>query len=139
MPANEPTKSAYNRFHSGLLVMSLSLFCLQFLIQRTQGTAYPSLWEWEFQQRAQCGRMGDLNQRCHRGAAAGRGSVWGGDKGVIRGPLENPKISTILRQAIGVPVAIKLLKSEFYLSHQIAVMCFHPSNIASDEIFRLPS
>ena len=33
-------------------------------------------------------------------------------KGVIRGPLENPKISAILRQAIGVPVAIKLLKSK---------------------------
>ena len=45
-------------------------------------------------------------------------------KGVIRGPLENPKISAILRRAIGVPVAIKLLKSEFCLSHQIAVMCF---------------
>ena len=36
-------------------------------------------------------------------------------KGVIRGPLENPKISAVLRQAIGVPVAIKLLKSEFNL------------------------
>ena len=33
-------------------------------------------------------------------------------KGVIRGPLENPKISAVLRQAIGVPVAIKLLKSK---------------------------
>ena len=33
-------------------------------------------------------------------------------KGVIRGPLENPKVSAVLRQAIGVPVAIKLLKSE---------------------------
>ena len=43
-------------------------------------------------------------------------------KGVIRGPLENPKISAILRQAIGVPVAIKLLKSEFCFSHQITVM-----------------
>ena len=35
-------------------------------------------------------------------------------KGVIRGPLENPKISAVLRQAIGVPVAIKLLKREFW-------------------------
>lgn len=34
-------------------------------------------------------------------------------KGVIRGPLANPKVSAVLRQAIGVPVAIKLLKSEF--------------------------
>ena len=39
-------------------------------------------------------------------------------KGVIRGPLENPKISAVLRQAIGVPVAIKLLKSEFVFSCQ---------------------
>ena len=38
-------------------------------------------------------------------------------KGVIRGPLENPKISAVLRQAIGVPVAIKLLKSEFNSFH----------------------
>ena len=37
-------------------------------------------------------------------------------KGVIRGPLENPKISAVLRQAIGVPVAIKLLKSELIIS-----------------------
>ena len=37
-------------------------------------------------------------------------------KGVIRGPLENPKISAVLRQAIGVPVAIKLLKREFSTS-----------------------
>ena len=37
-------------------------------------------------------------------------------KGVIRGPLENPKISAVLRQAIGVPVAIKLLKREFFTS-----------------------
>ena len=40
-------------------------------------------------------------------------------KGVIRGPLENPKISIILRQAIGVPVAIKMLKSKSNLSHQV--------------------
>ena len=33
-------------------------------------------------------------------------------KGVIRGPLGNPKISAILRHSIGVPVAIKMLKSE---------------------------
>lgn len=33
-------------------------------------------------------------------------------KGVIRGQLKNPKVSTVLRQAIGVPVAIKLLKRE---------------------------
>ena len=38
-------------------------------------------------------------------------------KGVIRGPLENPKISAVLRQAIGVPVAIKLLKSKLYCVH----------------------
>ena len=37
-------------------------------------------------------------------------------KGVIRGPLENPKISAVLRQAIGVPVAIKLLKRKFSTS-----------------------
>ena len=34
-------------------------------------------------------------------------------KGVIRGPLDNPKISPVLRQAIGIPVAIKLLKREY--------------------------
>ena len=38
-------------------------------------------------------------------------------KGVIRRPLGNPKISTILRHSIGVPVAIKMLKSESHLSH----------------------
>ena len=31
-------------------------------------------------------------------------------KGVIRGPLKNPKISFVLRQAMAIPVAIKLLK-----------------------------
>ena len=42
-------------------------------------------------------------------------------KGVIRGPLENPKISIVLRQAIGVPVAIKLLKREFFTSKRTHV------------------
>lgn len=32
-------------------------------------------------------------------------------KGVIKGPLTNPKISPMLKQSIGIPVAIKLLKS----------------------------
>ena len=31
-------------------------------------------------------------------------------KGVIRGPLRNPKLSSQLKQTIGLPVAIKLLK-----------------------------
>ena len=31
-------------------------------------------------------------------------------KGVIRGPLRNPKLSSKLKQTIGLPVAIKLLK-----------------------------
>ncbi len=31
-------------------------------------------------------------------------------KGVIKGPLRNPKISPVLKQSIGIPVAIKLLK-----------------------------
>ena len=33
-------------------------------------------------------------------------------KGVIKGPLRNPKISPHLKQSIGAPVAIKLLKSK---------------------------
>ncbi len=33
-------------------------------------------------------------------------------KGVIKGPLRNPKISPLLKQSIGIPVAIKLLKRE---------------------------
>ena len=37
-------------------------------------------------------------------------------KGVIRGPLENPKISAVLRQAIDVPVTIKLLNRKFSTS-----------------------
>ena len=43
-------------------------------------------------------------------------------KGVIRGPLENPKISAVLRQAIGVPVAIKLLKSKSSI-HTQSLLC----------------
>lgn len=39
-------------------------------------------------------------------------------KGMIRGPLKNPKISIVRRQVIGVPVAIKLLKREFYTSRK---------------------
>ena len=31
-------------------------------------------------------------------------------KGVVRGPLRNPKLSSKLKQTIGLPVAIKLLK-----------------------------
>ena len=46
----------------------------------------------------------------------GKGAFGEVYKGVIRGPLENPKISVVLRQAIGVPVAIKLLKRELYTS-----------------------
>ena len=34
-------------------------------------------------------------------------------KGVIRGPLRNPKLSSKLKQTIGLPVAIKLLKGRF--------------------------
>ena len=46
----------------------------------------------------------------------GKGAFGEVYKGVIRGPLENPKISAVLRQAIGVPVAIKLLKRKFSTS-----------------------
>lgn len=42
-------------------------------------------------------------------------------KGVIRGPLANPKVSAVLRQAIGVPVAIKLLKSELWSFQKLKV------------------
>ena len=51
----------------------------------------------------------------------GRGAFGEVYKGVIRGPLENPKISIVLRQAIGVPVAIKLLKREFFTSKRTHV------------------
>ena len=34
-------------------------------------------------------------------------------KGEVRGPLENPKIPADLREAFNVPVAIKLIKSEY--------------------------
>ena len=34
-------------------------------------------------------------------------------KGVIRGPLRNPKLSSKLKQTIGLPVAIKLLKGTY--------------------------
>ncbi len=37
-------------------------------------------------------------------------------KGAIRGPLRNPKISSLLRQSIGVPVAIKFLKCEYEIN-----------------------
>ena len=33
-------------------------------------------------------------------------------KGTVRGPLRNPKLTAKVRQAIGLPVAIKLLKGE---------------------------
>lgn len=33
-------------------------------------------------------------------------------KGIISAPLRNPKLSSKLRQTIGLPVAIKLLKGE---------------------------
>ena len=33
-------------------------------------------------------------------------------KGTIKGPLRNPKISAVLKHSIGIPIAIKLLKSE---------------------------
>lgn len=33
-------------------------------------------------------------------------------KGIIKGPLRNPKISAVLKHTIGIPVAIKLLKRE---------------------------
>ena len=46
-------------------------------------------------------------------------------KGVIRGPLRNPKLSSKLKQTIGLPVAIKLLKGIKNLS-----------NIHSKEYFR---
>ena len=36
-------------------------------------------------------------------------------KGVIKGPLRNPKISLLLKQSIGIPVAIKLLKSKLFV------------------------
>ena len=36
-------------------------------------------------------------------------------KGIIKGPLHNPKISSVLKQTIGIPVAIKLLKRESYV------------------------
>ncbi len=39
-------------------------------------------------------------------------------KGVIKGPLRNPKISPLLKQSIGIPVAIKLLKSKSLLREQ---------------------
>ena len=45
-------------------------------------------------------------------------------KGVIRGPLGNPKISTIMRHSIGVPVAIKMLKSESNISHKVDTIMF---------------
>ena len=35
-------------------------------------------------------------------------------KGTIRGPLRNSKLSPKLKQAIAIPVAIKLLKGEFF-------------------------
>ena len=54
----------------------------------------------------------------------GKGAFGDVYKGVIRVPLENPKLNTILRKAIGVPVAIKMLKSESHLSHWIAMICF---------------
>lgn len=34
-------------------------------------------------------------------------------KGVIKGPLRNPKVASALKQTIGVPVAVKLLKRKF--------------------------
>ena len=37
-------------------------------------------------------------------------------KGLVRGPLENPKIPANLSQAFDVPVAIKLLNCEFSTS-----------------------
>ena len=47
-------------------------------------------------------------------------------KGLIRGPLVNTKISSALRQAIGAPVAIKLLKGEISgLSSSCIHMCVH--------------
>ena len=33
-------------------------------------------------------------------------------KGTIKGPPCNPKISAVLKHSIGIPIAIKLLKSE---------------------------
>ena len=37
-------------------------------------------------------------------------------KGVIKGPLRNPKISPFLKQSIGIPVALKLLKSKVVIT-----------------------
>ncbi len=34
-------------------------------------------------------------------------------KGIIRGPLRNPKLSSRLKKTIGLPVAIKLLKGVY--------------------------
>ena len=36
-------------------------------------------------------------------------------KGVIKGPLRNPKVASALKQTIGVAVAVKLLKRKFFL------------------------
>ena len=41
-------------------------------------------------------------------------------KGVVRGPLRNPKLSSKLKQTIGLPVAIKLLKGGY---SDIIAMC----------------
>ena len=35
-------------------------------------------------------------------------------KGTLRGPLSNPKIPTAVKSAICIPVAIKMLKCQFY-------------------------